>query len=207
MWGWGVMNQVAVQEAANVRYPMDQFIGNWWAGAEHDVTPAGDAADGYKSLNMNTLDPDLPIFDEIRATVVDAGLAAGDGSNVGSVLYTRGMYAAMLAAEAIAKAQELSGETDITPEQMRQGMAALEMTDARMDELGAPKIGPEFSVTCQNHGGNGQGLVQQWNASEQRFEPLTDFIEPDREVIDPLVAEDSMAYAEENGITPSCADS
>ncbi len=21
MWGWGVMNQVAIQEAANIRYP------------------------------------------------------------------------------------------------------------------------------------------------------------------------------------------
>ena len=39
MWGWGVMNQVAIQEAANIRYPMDQFIGNWWAGAEHDAAP------------------------------------------------------------------------------------------------------------------------------------------------------------------------
>ena len=38
--------------------------------------------------------------------MVDAGMAAGDGSNVGSVLYTRGMYAAMLAAEAVRKAAE-----------------------------------------------------------------------------------------------------
>ena len=41
MWGFGVMNQVAIQEAANVRFPMENFIGNWWAGAEHDVIPAG----------------------------------------------------------------------------------------------------------------------------------------------------------------------
>jgi branched-chain amino acid transport system substrate-binding protein len=34
MWGWGVMNQVAVQEAINIRFPMENFIGNWWAGAE-----------------------------------------------------------------------------------------------------------------------------------------------------------------------------
>ncbi|KIT15336.1 ABC transporter substrate-binding protein [Jannaschia aquimarina] len=207
MWGWGVMNQVAVQEAANVRFPMENFIGNWWAGAEHDVTPAGDAANGYKSLNMNTINPDAPVFDEIREHVVDAGLAAGDGSNVGNVLYTRGMYAAMLAAEAIRKAQEIHGTANITPAMMRDGMAALEMTEARMEELGYPNIGPVFSVSCQNHGGSGQGLVQQWNASEQRFEPLTGFIEPDREVIDPLIQEDSMAYAEENGITPGCADS
>ena len=113
MWTWGVMTPTAIQEAVNVRYPMDQFIGNWWAGAEHDVVAAGDGADGYLSLNMNTLDPDLPVFEEIRSMVVDAGLGAGDGSNVGSVLYTRGMYAAMLAAEAVAKAQEIHGVSEI----------------------------------------------------------------------------------------------
>ncbi|CTQ49556.1 ABC transporter substrate-binding protein [Jannaschia donghaensis] len=206
MWGWGVMNQVAIQEAANVRYPMDQFIGNWWAGAEHDVTPAGDAADGYLSLNMNTINPDYPVFEEIRAQVIEPGMGAGDGSNVGKVLYTRGMYAAMLAAEAIAKAQEIHGVTDITPAQMRDGMAALEMTETRMKELGAPNIGPVFAVSCQNHGGSGEGLVQRWNASAGAFEPLTGFITPDASIIEPLVQEDSLAYAAENNITPACAE-
>lgn len=64
MWGWGVMNQVAVQEAANIGFPMENFIGNWWAGAEHDVTPAGMAANGYKSLNMNPI-IDYPVLAEI----------------------------------------------------------------------------------------------------------------------------------------------
>ncbi len=205
MWGWGVMNQAAIQEAANIRFPMENFIGNWWAGAEPDVTPAGMAADGYKALNMNRVE-DLPVFDEIRATVVDAGLAAGDGSNVGSVLYTRGMYAAMLAAEAIAKAQEIHGVSAITPEQMRDGMEALEMTAARMEALGAPGIGPEFAVSCEDHGGSGQGLVQQWDAESKTWTVLTDYISPDEEVIAPLVEEDAAAYAAENGITPGCAD-
>ncbi|KQI69876.1 ABC transporter permease [Loktanella sp. 3ANDIMAR09] len=203
MWGWGVMNQVAVQEAANVGFPMENFIGNWWAGAEHDVTPAGAAADGYKSLNMNRIQ-DYPVLDEIQTLVVDAGLAAGAGDNLGKVLYVRGMYAAMLAAEAIAKAQEIHGVSDITPAMMRDGMEALEITEARMTELGMGGIGPEFSVNCQNHGGSGEGLVQQWNAADGVFVPLTDFIAPDDSVIDPLITEDAMAFAAENNITPGC---
>ena len=131
MWGWGVMNQVAVQEAANINFPMENFIGNWWAGAEHDVTPAGEAANGYKSLNMNRVG-DLPVLGEIKTLVHDAGNAAGDGSNLGSVLYTRGMYAAMLASESIANAQAISGVSDITAAQMREGMATLNITNARM---------------------------------------------------------------------------
>jgi branched-chain amino acid transport system substrate-binding protein len=203
MWGWGVMNQVAVQEAANIGFPMENFIGNWWAGAEHDVTPAGDAANGYKSLNMNRV-VDYPVLAEITSMVHDAGNAAGDGSNLGSVLYVRGMYAAMLAAEAISKAQDIHGVADVTAAMVRDGMEALEITNARMSDLGMEGIGPEFSVSCQDHGGAGQGLVQQWNASAGTWEPLTDFISPDNVVTDPLVAEDSAAFAAENNITPGC---
>ena len=204
MWGWGVMNQVAVQEAANIGFPMENFIGNWWAGAEHDVTPAGAAANGYKSLNMNRIDASLPVFAEIKSLVHDAGNAAGDGSNIGSVLYTRGMYAAMLAAEAIAKAQEIHGVANVTPAMVRDGMEALEITDARMEELGMAQIGPAFSVSCQNHGGSGLGIVQQWDASTGTWTALTDYIASDVDVIQPLIAEDSAAFAAEAGIEPGC---
>ncbi|PIE09662.1 MAG: ABC transporter permease [Rhodobacterales bacterium] len=204
MWGWGVMNQVAVQEAANIGFPMENFIGNWWAGAEHDVIPAGAAANGYKALNMNAVE-DMPVFGEIKTLVHDAGNAAGDGSNVGTVLYARGMYAAMLAAEAIAKAQEIHGTSAITAAQMRDGMEALEITDARMEELGMPNIGPAFSVSCADHGGSGMGLMQQWDAAAGEWKVLTDYIASDASVIDPLIKEDSMAFAEENGVEPrSC---
>ncbi|NDA09206.1 MAG: ABC transporter permease, partial [Alphaproteobacteria bacterium] len=52
MWGWGVMNPTAIQEAANIRFPMENFIGVWWSGSENDVRPVGAAANGYKALNM-----------------------------------------------------------------------------------------------------------------------------------------------------------
>ena len=205
MWGWGVMNQVAVQEAANIGFPMENFIGNWWAGAEHDVIPAGAAANGYKSLNMNRVSKDLPVLAEIKTAVHDAGNAAGDGSNLGSVLYIRGMYAAMLAAEAIAKAQEIHGVAAVTSAMVRDGMEALEITDARMAELGMAGVGPAFSVSCEDHGGSGLGIVQQWNASAGEWVALTDFIAPDDGVTQPLVTEDAAAFAAENNITPGCS--
>ena len=204
-WGWGVMNQVAIQEAINIRYPLENFIGNWWAGADHDVASAGQAAAGYRALNMNRLG-DMPVFAEIQQHVIDAGLAAGDGTNLGSVLYTRGMYAAMLAAEAARTAQEIHGVADITPAMMRDGMEALEMTNARMDALGMPMIGPEFAVSCADHGGTGQAIMTQWSGTE--WVTLTDFIAPDDSVTGPLVLEDSAAYVAEAGITPrNCNES
>ena len=79
MWGWGVMNQVAIQEAANIRFPMENFIGIWWSGSENDVEPVGDAANGYKALALHAAGSDFPVFADIQKYVVDAGKAAGAG--------------------------------------------------------------------------------------------------------------------------------
>ncbi|MEM8879279.1 MAG: ABC transporter substrate-binding protein [Pseudomonadota bacterium] len=207
MWGWGVMNQVAIQEAANIRFDMNNFIGNWWAGAEPDVLPAGADADGYRSLNMNGVG-ELPVLDDIQEHVIDAGLAAGDGANLGTVLYIRGMYAAMLTAEAARTAQEIHGVSDITPAMMRDGMEALDITEGRMEELGMSGVGPAFAVSCANHGGPGLGRIQEWDADAQVWNTLTDFIAPDDSVTQPLIEADAAAYAAEAGIEPrNCNES
>ena len=204
MWGWGVMNQVAIQEAANIRFPMENFIGIWWSGAEHDVLPAGDAANGYKAVTFHNVGRDFPIFDDLQKYVVDAGKAAGNGDQLGNVLYNRGLYAAMLAAEAARTAQEIHGTKDLTGAMMRDGMEALEITEARMAELGMPNFGPAFKVTCQNHGGDGLVGVNQWDATSKTWKLISDFKPTDSEVIDALIAEDSAAYAAENNIEPQC---
>ncbi len=206
MWGWGVMNAVAIQEAANIRFPMENFIGVWWSGSEQDVRPAGAGAHGYKSLAMHGTGRDYPIYDDIQQYVIDAGLAAGTGEEVGTVLYSRGMYAAMLAVEAAKKAQEIHGTAAITPAMMRDGMANLEITEALMEELGLPNFGPAFEVVCQNHGGTGQGLIQQWDANAGQWNLITDWISPDRDLIMEMVMEDSLAFAAENNITPACLE-
>ena len=204
MYGWGVMNQVAIQEAANIRFNMENFIGIWWSGAEHDVTPAGDAANGYKSVTFHNVGSDFPVFDDIKTHVVDKGLAAGAGDQIGTVLYNRGMYAAMLAAEAAKKAQEIHGTAQITPAMMRDGMEALEITEEGMTALGMPNFGPSFAVSCENHGGPGLGGITQWNATDKKWNLISDFGPSDMDVILPLITADSEAFAAENNIEQRC---
>ena len=204
MYGWGVMNQVAVQEAANIRFPMENFIGIWWSGSENDVLAAGAAANGYKALTFHGVGSDFPVFDDIKAHVVDKGNAAGAGDQIGTVLYNRGLYAAMLAAEAVKTAQAIHGEMDITPAMMRDGMEALEMTEAKMAALGLPNFGPEFNVSCQNHGGDGLVGVTQWDATTKTWSLISEFAPSDMDVISALITEDSAAYAAENKIEAGC---
>ncbi|MCY3874912.1 MAG: ABC transporter substrate-binding protein [Rhodobacteraceae bacterium] len=204
MWGWGVMNQVAIQEAANIRYPMENFIGVWWSGSENDTLPAGEAAHGYKALAIHNTGTDYPVYDDLQTHVLDKGLAAGAGDQIGRVLYNRGFYAGMLAVEAAKTAQEIHGVAEITPAMMRDGMEALVIDEEKMTALGMPNFGPSFSVSCENHGGPGLGAVQQWDAHAQTWSLITDFGVSDKAVVDALIEEDSAAYAAENNITPRC---
>ena len=204
MWGWGVMNQVAIQEASNIRFPMENFIGVWWSGAEHDVMAAGDKADGYKAVTFHNVGRDFPIFEDIQTHVVDKGLAAGAGDQIGNVLYNRGMYAAMLAVEAAKTAQEIHGTAEIDASMMRDGMEALSITAEKMNALGMPNFGPSFDVSCENHGGPGLVGVTQWDAETQTWSLVSGFNPTDQEVIDALVAEDSASYAAENNIEERC---
>jgi branched-chain amino acid transport system substrate-binding protein len=204
MWGWGVMNSVAIQEAANIRYPMENFIGIWWSGSENDVLPAGAGANGYKALTFHNLGSDYPLYADLQKYVKDTGKAAGAGDQMGTVLYNRGLYAAMLAVEAAKTAQEMHGTTKITPAMMRDGMESLEITEGKMAALGLPNFGPTFSVTCENHGGDGYGAVKQWDAAAGQWTMITDFFQADQDVLNPLIEEDSAAYAAEANITPRC---
>jgi len=205
MWGWGVMNPTAIQEAANIRYPMENFIGVWWSGSEGDVLPAGEAANGYKSLAMHNTGSDFPIYADLKKHVYDKGLAAGDGSSSGQVLYNRGLYAAMLATEAARLAQKMSGKADISPADMRDAMEAFSIDEGRMSALGLPNFAPSFSVSCENHGGPGLAAIQQWDAKAKKWSMVTDFLKTDGDVINALIAEDSSAYAAENKITERCS--
>jgi branched-chain amino acid transport system substrate-binding protein len=204
MWGWGVMNQVAIKEAANIRYPMDHFIGVWWSASENDVLPAGGGAHRYKAIAFHGVGSDFPIYDDLKKYVYDAGKAAGAGNQHGYVLYNRGMVAAMLAVEAARTAMKIHNTKDLTPAMMRDGMEALNVDEARLGELGLPGFTVPVKVSCESHGGPGLGAIQQWDAAKKEWKLITDYMEADREVVDPLIMEDSMAYAKENNIALRC---
>ena len=201
MWGWGVMNQVAMQEASNIRYPMDNFYGIWWSGTEIDVLP-GMASHGYKAANFSVVGSDFPIYEDLQKHVIGKGLAAGTGAGVGSVIYNRGLYAGMVAAEAVRNAQSIHGVADITASMMRDGLDSLNMDSAAYARNGMSGFGPDFAITCENHGGNGMAMIQQWDGNTQKWNMISGFEAPDMDLIAPLIKADAEAYAAENNITP-----
>lgn len=202
MWGWGVMNQVAIKEAASIRFPMDHFIGVWWSGNESDVLPAGKDAHNFLAGAIHAPGADFPLFTDIDKHVYDKGKGAGEKARVGEVSYNRGVLAGVYAAEAIRTAMKIHGTNKVTPVMVRDGYEKLEISAARWEEMGLKGFANPVKITCENHAGSRQAAIMQWDANAQKWNQITDYYDTMNDVVDPLIAEDSAQYAKENGVVP-----
>ena len=204
MWGWGVMNQVAIKEAASIRYPMDRFIGVWWSGTESDVVPAGDGAIGYKAGNFHGAGADYDVHAAILEHVYGGDRGAALGNNFGEVLYNRGIMNAVYNTEAIRVAMNRFGDEPMSGEQVRWGLENLELTTESLAGLGLAGFTRPLKVTCEDHEGNGPVYIQQWNG--ETWDMVSDWISPMREVVRAQIEKAAADYARENNITPrDCA--
>jgi len=200
MWGWGVMNQVAVKEAAAIRFPMDRFIGVWWSGSENDVIPAGDAAKGYLSGTFHGAGSGWAVHEEIVKHVYGGDHKAAWQNSFGQVLYNRGVVNAMYIVESVRAAQAIHGNKSLTGKQVRDGMESLDITAARLTELGMEGFVKPLKITCLDHESSGPVIIQQWDGQKWSF--VSDWIEPMSEVVRPQIEKAAADYAKENNITP-----
>ncbi|MFZ1495326.1 MAG: ABC transporter substrate-binding protein, partial [Candidatus Competibacter denitrificans] len=133
-WGWGVMNQTALKAAQKVGFAREKMIGSWWAGSEEDTVPAGDAAKGYMAATWNVAGKDVPLIADIEKVVYGAGKGdLQDKTKLGTILYNRGVSAAVLSVEALRGAQAKYGKgKPVNGEQVRWALENLNITDARL---------------------------------------------------------------------------
>lgn len=204
LWGWGVMNAVALKTAQRNGFPREKILGSWWAGSEEDTVPAGDAAKGYRALTFNT-PGSHPVLDEIRTTIYGSGKGnLEDKSRIGSIYHVRGVTAAILWTEAIRTAQEKYGKgKPMTGDQVRWGLENLNVDVARQKALGAENMFPPIKTSCEDHEGSGAVKVQEWNGTA--WVPVTkDWVVGDRALTRKLADTSSAQYAAEKNITPAC---
>jgi branched-chain amino acid transport system substrate-binding protein len=198
MSGWGVMNQVAIKEAASKGVKMDRFIGNWWSATEADVVPAGDGAKGYRGATFHAPGTSFKVHQDIAKHVYDKGKGAGKKEAMGEALYNRGIVNAMYAAEAIRTGMK-GAKTAPTTEQIRWGFENLNLTDKRLEELGMKGFTHALKVTCEDHEGNGPIRVQQWDG--QKWTLVSDWIAPMKEVVRPKIEAAAVEEAKKLGYT------
>ncbi|PPR14864.1 MAG: hypothetical protein CFH37_01641 [Alphaproteobacteria bacterium MarineAlpha9_Bin7] len=193
MWGWGVMNPTAVSRAAEFGYPMDRFIGVWWSGDELDTKPAGIKAKGYRAGTFHAPGAFAGVHKEILKYTYNGDMEVAREHNYGDVLWSRGVFNAMLIAEG-ARNAILKFGGKITGKEMRWGLEHINMTDERLEELGAKGFGKPFKVTCSDHEGNGPVLFQEWDG--EKWVIISDWVEPMREIVRPMLEQAAATEAE-----------
>jgi branched-chain amino acid transport system substrate-binding protein len=124
-----------------------------------------------------------------------------DKSRIGSVYHTRGIVAGIVTTEAIRNAQARFGKgKPVTGEQMRWGIENLNITDARLKQLGAVGLMSALKVSCMDHEGGGAVKFMQWDG--KKWNVVTDWIATDQSIVRPMVEASAAQYAKEKGITP-----
>src|SRR5205085_5132244 len=123
-----------------------------------------------------------------------------DQTRIGSIYYNRGVVHGIVTVEAIRTAQAKFGKKPLTGEEMRWGIEHLQITDARLKELGASNFMQPLKVTCADHEGGGAVKFQQWDGNQWKV--ITDWIQPDRELVRSMVEESAAKYAKEKNIKP-----
>ena len=204
LWGWGVMNSVAIKTAQRNGFPREKMLGVWWAGSEEDTVPSGDAAKGYSAMTFNT-PGNYPLMDELRKKLYTSGKGnLSDQTRIGSVYHMRGVTAAILWVEAIRTAQEKFGKgKPVSGEQVRWGPENLNVNEARQKAIGALGMFPPVKTSCDDHEGSGAVKVQQWDGS--KWSAITpNWIVGDKALTRKLVEESSAKYAAEKSITAAC---
>jgi len=203
LWGWGQMNQTAMQEAVKARYPMNQIIGIWSASHDSDLAIVGEAGKGYRALSWNMPDSRSALMRAIRVHVIDMGksMADRDSSEFDGVFYQRGVLVSMIAVEAFRGAQMHFDSQSVTAEQMRWGFENLNLTEARLKELGVEGMIGAFKTSCQDHSGHGGAWMLEWDGA--KFVQATLMLRPDRVLVAPFEAEQAKAFAAANKDWPT----
>jgi branched-chain amino acid transport system substrate-binding protein len=199
--GWGVMNPTAIKAAARAGFPRTKMVGVWWAGAEEDVIPAGEAAKGYIAAGFNAPGSNFPVLKEIQKHVYAKGQGElEDKSRLGTIYYNRGVLWAMVTTEAVRTAQGHFGKgKPMTGEQVRWGLEHLAIDDHRLKELGATGFMQPLKVSCMDHEGGGAVKFQQWDGTQWKV--ITDWIASDQSIVRPMVEASAAQYAQEKGLT------
>ena len=195
LWGWGVMNSTSIKEAAAVGFPREKMYGVWWSGAEPDVKPAEGGAKGYNAAMLQHGAGQFAVHNDLKKFLYDKGQGSAKWDETGDVLYIRGLINGMLGVESIRKAQSKFGNKPLTGEQVRWGIENLEISAARIKELGFEGVLKPMKVSCTDHEGTREGRIQQWDGA--KWNVISEWYESDDKVIKPMVESAAKKYADE----------
>jgi branched-chain amino acid transport system substrate-binding protein len=180
---------------------MKHLVGVWWSGNDDDARPSGQEATGYSSLDLNAVGADFPVLKDIVKYVVDKGKSQITSKDkVGENFYNRAVWNSVLIAEAIRTAQQLTGKKQVTGEDVRRGFEGLNITPARMKELGLEGFASPVKLSCADHNGHGGISLVEWDGT--KWNTVNPSIQPIKDKVLPLIESAAQEYVKANAGWP-----
>ena len=103
-------------------------------------------------------------------------------------------------AEAIRNAQQLTGKKVVNGEDVRRGLESLNLSAARLKEIGLPDFAAPVHVSCADHSGHHGVYLAVWDG--RKWTKGSDWIEPLKDKVMPLIEADAQKYAAANPAWP-----
>ena len=121
-------------------------------------------------------------------------------TRVGNVFHARGVVFGIVTTEAIRTAQGKYGVKVLSGEEVRWGLENLNITKARLKELGAEGFMAPLKTSCADHEGGGEIFIQQWTGTKWKI--IARDIKPYKDFVWKAIRKSAAKYAKEKGITP-----
>jgi branched-chain amino acid transport system substrate-binding protein len=193
-WLYGQSCSVPFTELQKVGFPSNKYIASLWCGSEEDVKPAGELAVGNVAANFHGVGPNYPVIQEIIEKVHKQGKGNIETSRVGSVAYNRGVITGIVIVESFRNALKSQG-APLTGKKVRDGFRQIQLTHARLKELGADGLLPPLVFSDTYHGGLDPQVFQKWDGT--KWTTVSDWIKPYDEVVNIKVDESARAYRDQ----------
>jgi branched-chain amino acid transport system substrate-binding protein len=177
------------------------MVGVWWSGNDDDTRPAGPEAKGYTSIDLNAVGSNFPVIADILKYVVDKGKSQVTSKDkVGENFYNRAIWNSVLIAEAIRNAQKITGKKLVNGEDVRRGFEALDITPARLKELGMEGFAAPVKLSCADHNGHGGMSLVEWDGS--KWNTTVPNIQSIKDKVLPLINSTAEDYVKANAGWP-----
>ncbi|CAN5246911.1 hypothetical protein BH10PSE8_BH10PSE8_12400 [soil metagenome] len=131
---------------------------------------------------------------------MEKGKSLAPKEKVGENLYNRGVYNSMLVVEAMRNAQKLTGKKVVTSEDMRRGLESLNITEARLKEIGMEGFATPTTISCTDHSGHSKAYVAEWDGT--KWTKKGDWLEPLKDEVRPLIEANAKDYTDKAGNWP-----
>lgn len=164
---FGRSPSVSIKELKRAGYPLSKVISFVWGASEADIAAAGGwgVAEGYYGIQFAGVGSDYPVLREIAAMYKKAGKPLPK-EMASSVFYNRGVLIAAVHVEAIRNAVKAKGGTNITPQDVKNGMESIK-------GLTLGGLVPPMEINNVDH--EGGGWVQVFQAKGGKWVKATEW--------------------------------